>query len=94
MAAPRRWLAAMKSSMNSCSPRWKISSIRLFSIWVRVARAYGRQGPAQRQARATRTQIENSRMEEIFQRGLHEFIEDFIAANHRLGAAIAEQYLV
>jgi len=33
-------------------------------------------------------------MEEIFQRGLHEFIEDFIAANHRLGAAIAEQYLV
>src|SRR5947199_9751435 len=59
-----------------------------------IARAYGRQGPAQRQARATRTQIENSRMEEIFQRGLHEFIEEFIAANHRLGAAIAEQYLV
>jgi uncharacterized alpha-E superfamily protein len=59
-----------------------------------IARAYGRQGPAQRQARTTRTQIENSRMEEIFQRGLHEFIEDFIAANNRLGAAIAEQYLV
>ena len=59
-----------------------------------IARAYGRQGPAQRQARATRTQIENSRMEEIFQRGLHEFIEEFVAANNRLGAAIAEQYLV
>src|SRR6476619_517663 len=46
----------------------------------RIARAYGRQGPAQRQARATRAQLENSRMEEIFQQGLHEFIEDFIDA--------------
>jgi len=59
-----------------------------------IARAYGRQGPAQRQARATRAQIENSRMDEIFQRGLHEFIEDFISANNRLGGAIAEQYLL
>jgi len=59
-----------------------------------IARAYGRQGPAQRQARATRTQIENSRMDEIFQRGLHEFIEEFISANNRLGGAITEQYLL
>jgi uncharacterized alpha-E superfamily protein len=59
-----------------------------------IARAYGRQGPAQRQARATRTQIENSRMDEIFQHGLHEFIEKFIDANNRLGGAIAEQYLL
>src|SRR5215468_9068074 len=59
-----------------------------------IARAYGRQGPAQRQARATRAQIENSRMDEIFQRGLHEFIEEFISANNRLGGAIAEQYLL
>src|SRR3954469_5831244 len=59
-----------------------------------IARAYGRQGPAQRQARATRTQIENCRMDEIFQRGLHEFIEEFISANNKLGAAITEQYLM
>src|SRR5262247_3059714 len=59
-----------------------------------IARAYGRQGPAQRQARATRTQIENSRMDEIFRHGLHEFIEEFISANNRLGGAIAEQYLL
>jgi len=59
-----------------------------------IARAYGRQGPAQRQARATRTQIENSRMDEIFQHGLHEFIEKFIDANNRLGGAITEQYLL
>ena len=59
-----------------------------------IARAYGRQGPAQRQARAIRARLENSRMEEIFQPGLHEFIDEFIADNNRLGAAITEQYLM
>ncbi len=59
-----------------------------------IAHAYGRQGPAQRQARATRTLIENSRMNDIFQRGLHEFIEQFIAANNSLGAAVTQQYLM
>jgi uncharacterized alpha-E superfamily protein len=33
-------------------------------------------------------------MDEIFQTGLHEFIGEFIADNNRLGAAIADQYLV
>jgi hypothetical protein len=33
-------------------------------------------------------------MEEIFQSGLHEFIGGFIGDNNRLGAAIAEQYLI
>ena len=59
-----------------------------------IAQAYGRQGPAQRQARATRTKLQNSRMEEIFQQGLHEFIGEFIAANNKLGSAITEQYLM
>jgi uncharacterized alpha-E superfamily protein len=59
-----------------------------------IARVYGRQGPAQRQARTIRARLQNSRMEEIFQSGLHEFIDDFIVANSRLGAAITEQYLM
>jgi uncharacterized alpha-E superfamily protein len=59
-----------------------------------LGRAYGRQGPAQRQARAVRARLENSRMEEIFQSGLHEFISEFIDSNNRLGAAITEQYLM
>jgi uncharacterized alpha-E superfamily protein len=41
-----------------------------------------------------RARIENSRMEEIFQTGLHEFIGGFIGDNNRLGAAITEQYLM
>ncbi len=59
----------------------------------RMAAAYGRQGPAQRLARGIRTRLQNSRMEEIFQRGLHEFIQEFIADNNRIGATITQQYL-
>jgi len=60
----------------------------------RIARAYGRQGPAQRQARNIRARLENSKVEEIFQNGLHEFIDDFIEGNNRLGNAVAQQYLL
>ena len=38
--------------------------------------------------------LENSRIEEIFQTGLHEFISSFVDDNNKLGEAIAEQYLV
>src|SRR5246127_5407211 len=59
-----------------------------------IARAYGRQGPAQRRGGGVRAQLENSRMDEIFQQGMHEFISEFIDNNNRLGAAITEQYLM
>jgi uncharacterized alpha-E superfamily protein len=59
-----------------------------------IARAYGRQGAAQRKARAIRARLENCRMEEIFKDGLHEFIDEFINDNNELGAAISEQYLM
>jgi len=59
-----------------------------------IATAYGRQGTAQRQARAIRARLQNSRIEEIFQSGLHEFIDDFVEDNNRLGTAIAQQYLL
>src|SRR6201996_6782876 len=38
-----------------------------------IAHAYGRQGAAQRHARAMHARLEHSRMTEIFQHGLHEF---------------------
>ena len=59
-----------------------------------IARAYGRQGAAQRQARKVRTRLENSRMEDVFQGGLHEFIGEFVADNNRLGTTISQQYLI
>lgn len=59
-----------------------------------LASAYGRQGPSQRLARGIRTRLQNSRMDGIFQSGLHEFIQEFIADNNRIGQSITEQYLV
>src|SRR5499433_1946137 len=58
-----------------------------------IAGAYNPRGPAQRQARGIRTRLQNSRMDGIFQRGLHEFIGEFIVENNRLGALITEQFL-
>jgi uncharacterized alpha-E superfamily protein len=60
----------------------------------RIAQAYGRQGTAQRQARTVRARLENSRIDEIFRNGLHEFIGEFIDDNNRLGTAVAQQYLM
>ena len=59
-----------------------------------IAEQYGRQGESQRMARAMHARLSNSRIEDIFPAGLHEFLQDFIAENNRLGSAIAEQYLV
>jgi uncharacterized alpha-E superfamily protein len=58
-----------------------------------IGSAYGRQGPSQRLARGIRTRLQNSRMDGIFQNGLHEFIQEFIADNNRIGQTITQQYL-
>jgi uncharacterized alpha-E superfamily protein len=58
-----------------------------------IAHAYGRQGPAQRHARTMHARLDHSRMPEIFQHGLHEYITEFIMDNNRLDAAVTKQYL-
>lgn len=58
-----------------------------------IATVYGRQGPSQRLARGIRTRLQNSSMDGIFQSGLHEFIQEFIADNNRIGQTITQQYL-
>jgi len=59
-----------------------------------IAHAYGRQGPAQRQARTVRARLQNTKIDDIFQGGLHEFIEEFVEDNNRLGTAVTQQYLL
>jgi uncharacterized alpha-E superfamily protein len=89
------WLIADLLILNPQMPRSLTSCYdNLVRYCDSIATAYGRQGPAQRQSRAIRTRLQNSRMEEIFQSGLHEFIEEFIADNNQLGAAITRQYLM
>ena len=59
-----------------------------------LARDYGRQGKAQRHAHAMLAKLQAADLKIIFQNGLHEFIEGFIADNDRLDIVMAEQYLV
>jgi uncharacterized alpha-E superfamily protein len=88
------WLIADLLILNDQMPR-SLSSCyeNLVRDLDRIAHAYGRQGAAQRLARGIRTRLENSRMEDVFQHGLHEFIGEFVADNNRLGGTISQQYL-
>jgi uncharacterized alpha-E superfamily protein len=88
------WLVADLLTLNDQMPRSLASCYQnLVGYLDSIAQAYGRQGPSQRQARVIRARFENSSMEQVFQRGLHEFIGEFIAENNRLGSAVNEQYL-
>jgi uncharacterized alpha-E superfamily protein len=89
------WLVAELLILRDEMPRSLASCYEnLVQNADRIARAYGRQGPAQRQARTIRARLENSRIEQIFQEGLHEFLNDFIKDNNQFGAAVTQQYLV
>lgn len=89
------WFVADLLILNEQMPRSLASCYEnLVQNLDRIANDYGRQGPAQRQARSLRTRLQNSRMDEIFQHGLHEFISTFISDNNKLGGAIMQQYLL
>jgi uncharacterized alpha-E superfamily protein len=89
------WLVADLLILNRQMPRSLASCYENLSRYLDdMAQFYGRQGPAQRLARGMLAKFDNTSVEEIFQSGLHEFIQNFIIENNRLGGAITEQYLV
>jgi uncharacterized alpha-E superfamily protein len=89
------WLIADLLILNESLPRSLASCYgNLVQNLDQIGVAYGRQGPAQRHARGVRNRLEHSNMEDIFQRGVHEFIQEFIADNSRLGEIIGKQYLI
>ncbi|KUL97461.1 A alpha-helical domain with a conserved ER moti [Bosea sp. WAO] len=80
--------------LNKRMPRSLASCYESISRFLdQIGDAYDRHGPAQRQARKTLASLANMRIDAVIQRGLHEFIEDFITENNRLGAIIVDQYL-
>jgi uncharacterized alpha-E superfamily protein len=88
------WLIADLLILKEEMPRSLASCYENIARFLdHIATAYGRQGPAQRLARGIRTRLQHRRMDEIFQQGLHEFIQEFIADNNRVGATITQQYL-
>jgi uncharacterized alpha-E superfamily protein len=89
------WLVADLLMLRDEMPRSLASCYEnLVQNLDRIATAYGRQGPAQRQARIVRARLENSKIDQIFQNGLHEFIDAFVEDNNRLGTAVSQQYLL
>src|SRR6201998_4331382 len=89
------WLIADLLILNDSLPRSLASCYgNLVRNLDQIGVAYGRQGPAQRHARGIHNRLGNSRMGDIFQRGLHEFIQEFIADNSRLGEIVTKQYLI
>ncbi|MGO4715175.1 alpha-E domain-containing protein [Bradyrhizobium sp. 2TAF24] len=89
------WLIADLLILNDTLPR-SLSSCygNLVRNLDQIGVAYSRQGPAQRHARGIRNRLENSDIDNIFQHGLHEFIQEFISDNNRLGDIITKQYLL
>ncbi len=89
------WLVADLLILNRQMPRSLASCYENINRYLDdLAQFYGRQGQAQRLARATTSKLENGKIEEIFQSGLHEFITQFLIDNNRVGNAIGDQYLI
>jgi uncharacterized alpha-E superfamily protein len=89
------WLIADLLILNDSLPRSLASCYgNLVRNLDQIGVAYGRQGPAQRHARGIRNRLEHSHMDDIFQLGVHEFIQEFLTDNSRLGEIIAKQYLI
>lgn len=88
------WLVADLLILRPEMPRSLISCYESIARHLDyLARAHGRQGPAQRQARSVYGKLEQLNMENVFQGGLHEFVQGFISDNNKLGALISEQYM-
>ena len=57
-----------------------------------LAAHYGARSVCHDTAASTRARLANGNIDDIFQSGLHEFIEDFIIRNNRLGSEVAASY--
>jgi len=89
------WLIADLLILNDSLPRSLASCYgNLVRNLDHIGVAYGYQGPAQRHARCIRNRLEHSNMNDIFQHGVHEFVQEFIADNSRLGEMVTKQYLI
>src|SRR5918998_2137054 len=90
----RPWLVADLLILREEMPRSLAACYAALSRHLDdIAHRYGTSGAAQRQARATHARLTNRNIEDIFQHGLHEFLQDFLAENNQLSLAITNQYL-
>lgn len=89
----RPWLIAEFLILREEMPRSLIFSCSWIDRSLAgLAHLYGREYECHVQAHDTYERLKDAKMEQIFQSGLHEFLQEFIAANTRLSLSIAKQY--
>ncbi|MGQ0673883.1 MAG: alpha-E domain-containing protein [Hyphomicrobium sp.] len=89
----RPWKIADYLILNAEMPRsLKFCYGETTAALAALASLYDDRRPCLVTARSTMGRLERSDMTAIFQEGLHEFIQDFIARNHKLGSEISDAY--
>jgi uncharacterized alpha-E superfamily protein len=90
----RPWLVADLLILRQEMPRSLAACYAALSSHLDdIAHRYGTTGASQRLARSAHARLTNRTIEDIFQHGLHEFLQEFLADNNRLGQSITSQYL-
>ena len=88
------WLVADFLILSDKQPRSLVSTYTAInSVLDQLSETYGRRGLSQRLAREIFGKLQTAQATEVFQGGLHEFLENFIEQNNALGVAISQQYL-
>ena len=89
----RPWRIAEYLILNQAMPRSLRSCYdEINSALDDLGDLYGAKPTCHGTALATRRLLAEGNIDKIFQSGLHEFIEDFIVRNNRLGSEVAEAY--
>jgi uncharacterized alpha-E superfamily protein len=92
--ALRPWRVAELLTVRKELPRSIANCAENVQVFLdQIANDYGRQGPAQRAARAYHARLANTSIDAIYSQGLHEFLQGVLAENAALSGAIERQYL-
>ena len=87
------WLVAEMLICRSELPRSLAGSVEeVVQYLAFIGRRLGRQGEADRLARARQQALGRTSIDSIFGQGLHEYLGGFVVANARIDRAIAEQF--
>jgi uncharacterized alpha-E superfamily protein len=89
----RPWRIAEYLILNAAMPRsLRACYDQIAAALDQLGEYYGEKCPCHDTARSTRRILMEGEIASIFQSGLHEFLQDFIGRNNRLGSEIAEAY--
>jgi uncharacterized alpha-E superfamily protein len=87
------WLVADFLMLREEMPRSLLFCYQwIFTALSGLSTLHGQSYTCHEQAKDTLKRLRSAKMEQIFQSGLHEYLQDFMAANNTLSAQIAQTY--